>query len=236
MKINYFYFLFFILLSDSASGQFVYQDTVFIKRLKNDSLYHRIFFETNGQSVFYNFVSNFDFTQFDKNSYIRSLKYLKSRGLKLTRQTYGDLPTEWVIVQVYKGKMCLYSPSDYYSHYKLKFTDTTVIDWSGEGPEAMRVSSFTKIDSLHYKINLQSQNFITKTMEITFIDKQKGIAVFHDLISPKSFYASKDRYFIMIDVKKMREIPLIVNSCEESKMGELDFDDIDYQKLLKRKF
>ena len=40
----------------------------------------------------------------------------------------------------------------------------------------------------------------------------------------------QQRYLLMGDVKKMRNIPLLVNTCDNEKQGELDFDKIDYQK------
>src|SRR5471030_1994492 len=91
-------------------AQFKKNDTLFFVRDKNDSFYHRIFIDTNKQSEFYLYVSDFTIANFDIDSYKRSLEYLYSKRLFPKKQSLKNLATEWVNLETYKGKIYVYSP------------------------------------------------------------------------------------------------------------------------------
>ena len=40
-----------------------------------------------------------------------------------------------------------------------------------------------------------------------------------------------EQYQLMGDVRKMRNIPLLVNTCDNQKQDELEFDKIDYARI-----
>ena len=52
---------------------------------------------TAKNSRFYDVISDFTFGEFDYDSYARSLDYLKSRDIKLTKNNIRDIPEKWVI-------------------------------------------------------------------------------------------------------------------------------------------
>ena len=146
--------------------------------LKSWFSHHRIFIDINKKSEFYTYVSDFKIANFDIDSYKRSLKYLYSKKLFPKKLSLKDLSREWVMLETYKGKIYVYSPADFYFHYKVKLTDTLFIDWSGEGPEATYIQNFTKLNSSTYKFILKSQSSSHKELTIKYIDKEKGIALF----------------------------------------------------------
>lgn len=212
------------------SAQFKQNDTLFFIRELNDSLYHRVFIDTNKKSIFYTYVSDFNIAGFDIDTYRRSLSYLYSKKLYPKKQTLANIPREWVMLESYKGQIYVYSPADYYGHYKVKITDSLWIDWTGEGPEATYIQKFSRPTSSSYQFTLQSQMCPRQEILIRYIDEEKGIALFK--IKQYNPDAKKQEvyYRLMADVKKMRNIPLLVNTCDTQKQNELDFDIIDYAK------
>ncbi|MBS1578612.1 MAG: hypothetical protein JST29_03085, partial [Bacteroidetes bacterium] len=147
----------FAFISKINFAQFKLNDTLFFVRDSNQFYYHKIFIDTNKTSEFYSLVSDFTFNKFDTDAYKSSLSYLYSRKLFPKKQYYKDFPLEWTMLETYKGKIYVYSPADYYTHYKIKLTDSVFINWTGEGPEATYINEFQKIDSCTYKFILTSQ-------------------------------------------------------------------------------
>lgn len=212
----------------TSSAQFKQNDTLFFVREKNDSLYHRGFIDTNKNSEFYFRVSDFKITGFDVDTYKSSLAYLYSKKLFPGKLLLKDLPGEWVMLETYKGKIYVYSPADFYFHYKVKLTDSLWIDWTGEGPEATYIQKFDKLNASVYKFILRSQSYHNRELTIKYIDKEKGIAIFQSKYYNPYLKKMIERYQLMGEVRKMRNIPLLVNTCDHQKQDELEFDKIDY--------
>ncbi|MES2372033.1 MAG: hypothetical protein V4557_05600 [Bacteroidota bacterium] len=197
-------------------------DTVFL--LKGAT--HAIFIDTNKHSMFYDKIADFTFGQFDSASYSYSLGYLKSKKRVLTKNNIRGIPRKWVILNYYKNQFYTYHPSDFYSHFKVLITDTAFIDFTGEGPCANKIVSYKRLDKKTMFFSLESIEKPSRQLIIHMIDEQKGIAVFEE---PGN---KNDRYHLMIDVKKMRQLPIIVNYCTIQKEMEMDFDTPDFKKLL----
>jgi hypothetical protein len=210
------------------TAQFKVNDTLFFVREKKDSSYHRIFIDPNKNSHFYSQVSDFKISGFDSDTYKQTLNYLYSQKLFPKKQSLNDIPTEWVMLETYKGTVYVYSPCDFYYHYKVKITDSTFIDWTGEGPEATYIQKFRKIDSFTFYFLLKSQFFSSRELTIKYINKEKGIAIFRSKFYNLLLNKSEERYQLMGDVKKIRNIPLLVNYCDYQKESELDFDQVNY--------
>jgi hypothetical protein len=227
-------FILLLFAYGTSFAQFKQNDTLFFVREKNDSFYHRVFIDTNKKSEFYTYVSDFTMEGFHLDSYNSSLEYLYTKGLFPKKQSFGNLPREWVLLETYHGKIYVNSPADYYSHYKVKITDSLFIDWTGEGPEATYIQKFTKINSSSYTFILQAQSSPHKEVTIKYIDKQKGIAIFQNKYYDPYFKKILVRYQLMGEVRKMRNIPLLVNTCDNEKQSELEFDKIDYAKIFKK--
>ena len=222
------------LLYGFATAQFKQNDTLFFVREKNDSLYHRVFIDTNKKSEFYSLVSDFKISGFDKDTYKRSLNYLYSKKYFPKKNKFlKQIPSEWVMLESYKGKIYVYSPADYYFHYKVKLTDSLFIDWTGEGPEATYIQKFTKINTSTYQFILRSETHHFRELTIKYIDHEKGIALFQSKEYNSSLKKMEVSYQLMVDVKKMRTIQLLVNTCDHQKQDELDFDKINYATKFK---
>jgi hypothetical protein len=224
----------FLFASEISFAQFKLNDTLFFAREKNDSFYHRLFIDTNKKSEFYSYVSDFTIANFDIDCYKGSLKYLHSKGLIPKKHSLETLAREWVMLETYKGKIYVYSPADFYFHYKVKLTDSIFIDWTGEGPEAMYVQNFYKLNSSTYKFVLKSQSSPHRELTIKYIDKEKGIAIFQNKYYDPYSKKNLVQYQLMGEVRKMRSIPLLVNTCDNQKQDEIEFDKIDYAKIFIR--
>lgn len=214
-------------------AQFKVNDTLFFVREINGSYYQCVFLDTNKNSRFYSSVSDFTFNRFDRDTYNSTLSYLYSQKLHPAKQDLTNIPREWVMLQRYKGRMYVYSPADYYSHYKVKITDSLWIDWTGEGPEATYIRKFTKPTASSYQFTLQSQMFPPREILIRYIDEEKGIALFETKQYNSAGKMKEISYCLMADAKKMRQIPLLVNYCAISKGDELEFDKIDYAEIIR---
>ena len=227
--------LFLSLLTASSNNwaQFKINDTLFFVRTKTDSFYHRIFVDDHKNSKFYSSVSDFTIKGFEKDTYERSLEYLYSRKLFPKKKTLNEIPREWVMLETYKNKVYVNSPCDYYFHYRAKFTDSIFINWDGEGPEATYIERVIKEDQLTYHFFLKSQTYKSWELTIKYLDIEKGIAVFRKKFFNDIFNKADVRYQLMVEVKKMREIPLLVNYCDYQKESELEFDKIDYSAKFK---
>ncbi len=175
----------FCICNGISYAQFKQNDTLFFVRDSSESYYHKVFIDTNKNSEFYSYVADFTFTQFDVDTYKSSLNYLYSKKLFPHKQTYNNFPLEWTMLETYKGETYVYSPADYYNHYKIRLTDSLFIDFSGEGPEATYIEKFKKIDSSTFQFILKSVSYPKRVLTIRYIDKGKGIAVFQD-----KFYSS----------------------------------------------
>jgi hypothetical protein len=232
MMLKHFIILFTILsFQENLFGQTVVSDTTFILRENNRGDYHAIFIENNKASKYYDWIANFKFGEFDTANYVSALAYLKKQDPKpLVKYNFLDLQKQWCPLYVYKASYYLYSPSDYMGNHIVALSDSSYIDYGGDGPTPSRITSFSKTDDKTYKFGIISPGESESTKIIHIIDKEKGIAVFEDISSTGNHI-----YELMVSANKMRNFPIIVNYCETAKTMEYKFVDPDFQKLLKGK-
>lgn len=221
----------FLCLLQVNYAQFRLNDTLFFLRQQSPDYFHQIFVDTNPSSSYFNLVARFEFNEFDQDTYQRSLDYLKTNRLRLKKHVYADLPLAWTQLQTYKGKLYVYSPADFYFHYKVKITDSVLMDWGGEGPEAQYIHSFRKIDPFNYVFILHSASYTKRELTIRIIDQEKGIAIFRDKRTAAWAKNESIYYYPMVDIRKMRQTALLVNTCDYQKQRELDFDQVDYRVM-----
>lgn len=210
------------------------RDTVFLLQNRNEQsgYYHKIYVEPDRNSGYYNWVRNFDFDKYERDSYKESLHRLKNKSnnpLKRIQISPG-LPTKWSSLYVYKNKYYVYSPSESGFNYRLKFSDTTTIEFTMEGAWASLLTSVNKISKDTYKVTRKSL-YDPNLIIIHIIDASKGIAVFENLFrDPKN--RKEPVYTLMVSAEHVKDFPLIVNYCETSKTREFKFDKPDFKKLL----
>lgn len=223
--------IFFLCLCQMNYAQFRMNDTLFFLREKSPEYFHQIFVDTNPSSSYYNWVASFVFNEFDQDTYQRSLDYLTTKRLRLNKHVYADLPLAWTQLQTYKGKLYVNLPADFYFHYKVKITDSVLMDWGGEGPEAQYIHCFRKLDAFTYVLVLRSASYTKRELTIRIIDQEKGIAIFRDKRTAAWAKNESTYYYPMVDIRKMRQTPLLVNTCDYQKQPELDFDQVDYRVM-----
>jgi len=216
--------------SNKNSNKNIKKDTVFIEKEYNKDDKYAVFIAPSKNSEYYDHISDYSFGKFDHQSYKESLDYLKRKKLELSKVSINDFPKNWILLHQYKGKHYVYSPNDYYFHYKIKITNNSYIDFSGEGPSANKILDFKKIDQNTVQFNLAGIGSNGRKVLIHLIDKNAGIAVFEDVSLDREKY-----YYLMVDAHKIRNFPLIVNYSINNKYHEISFDKIDFQSLLKGK-
>jgi hypothetical protein len=206
-------------------GQTVKPGRIYLLKEKN----HSIFIEKIKNSFFYDKICDFNFGKFDKSSYLSSIDYLKENKIRLTKVSTGDFPKRWITLKQYKGKFYTYYPSDFYSHYKVGITDTSFIEYTGEGPEAKKIISYKKIDNQTFQFILLGYTLKLEKLTVHLIDIKNGIAVFEEN------NLGQVNYKLMISADKIRNLPIIVNYCKVQKQVEFHFEKPNFKQLLKTK-
>ncbi|HYG16464.1 MAG TPA: hypothetical protein VEC12_11975 [Bacteroidia bacterium] len=209
------------------------QDTAFILKETVNGAYHAIFIDSNKNSTYYNRIASFGLNSSDSALYSESVKYLNEKYPGTFKKVNFDLPRQWVPLHYYQGKFYLYSPNDYMSNYLVGISDTTYIDYTGEGPVASRISSFTQMDSNTYEFSVVAWTQPDRTITIHILDKETGLAVFDDanaVVDPASH-----GYSVMVPAENIRQFPIIVNYGIQKFMEFRDFTEPDYKELLSEK-
>ena len=197
-------------------------DTIFITKDEKLGAKQSIYFENNKNSEVYNKLKKFEFDEFDKESYTTSLENIKQK-LMIKKPIISE--TEWLHLYSFKNKYYVYYPCDFYTNYKLSINDSTLIDWTGEGPIANQILSQKKITDDKFEFNLKG--YQNRKLNIEIIDSKNGIAVF------KNEYENEiPEFSLMVAADKINHFPLIKNNCETYKQNELKFDKIDFKKLM----
>jgi|GEM_PF-3000322 len=108
--------------------------------------------------------------------------------------------------------------------------NTTFIDWTGEGPVAIKIIEQNKIDSMTYKFKLTGIYNHYRKIIIHIIELKKGIAVFEKITN-----GTGKSYYLMIAADKIKSVPIIENYCTTQKLTELQFDEPNFKSLLTTK-
>ncbi len=225
-SITYILLVFSFTFPQKSQAQEKSTDTLFLLK----KLDHSIFIEYSKKSKFYKYISDFKFAKADSESYNNSLNFLKSKHVKLTKRKITDLPKKWIALKYFNKNFYTYYPSDFYSHFKVSITDTAFIDFGGEGPTANKIIDYKKINGQTFSFSLTGLERPKRKLTIHIIDKLKGIAIFEEL--PEK---NRSQYLLMIDVTKIRQLPIVVNYCKTQKQEEFEFDEFEYKKILKVK-
>lgn len=216
-----------ILCKLSVSGQ----DTTFILRETVNGAYHAIFIDSNKNSKYYNRIAAFGLNRSDSDLYSASVKYLNEKYPGKFKKVSFELPRQWVPLHYYKGKYYLYSPNDYMSNYLAGISDTTYIDYTGEGPVANRINSVTQVDSNTYEFSVTAWTQPDRKITIHILDKETGLAVFDDANAVMD--NTSHGYSVMVPVENIRQFSIIVNYSTQKFMEFDGFTEPDYDELLK---
>lgn len=208
------------------------QDTLFIKRRIADTpyaFYHAIYIDTSENSVFRNRITDYQFNQFDSTTYFDALTCLERPRLQRRFSPIKGLPRNWVPLFQYKGKYYTYHASDWCCIFRFRITDTTTIDHGVEGPEPSWIKRILDHGKGKFTIE-RSSLYGGDTVTIHIIDPKRGIAILNFSSSPYT----GGHQILMVDANRAYVFPTIVNYCVTNRMEELEFDSIDFSKLLKQ--
>ena len=217
-------------LSLQLFGQSIVKDTTFLFKHTVDGELQTIFIDNNTGSKAFDKISYFTFQFFDKQSYKYSTDYFKENKLTLSKVKPVIHWVNWVTLKQYKGKFYAYHPCDFLYHFRQSVNDTTLIDWTGEGPVANKIISQNRIDDKTFEFKLTGVYDLDRTLTVHIIDTKKGIAVFEQTTN-----GTDKKYYLMIAADKIKTVPIIVNHCPTQKQSELDFDIPDFKTLLPTK-
>lgn len=220
--------IFFVCIGLSADAQ----DTLFIKRRIADTpyaFYHAIFIDTSKNSVFRNRITDYQFEKYDSTTYFGGLQCLeRPRNIqKLPR--LKSLPRNWVPLLQYQGKYYTYHASDWCCIFRFRITDTTTMDHGVEGPEPSWIKQIKDHGKGMFTIE-RSSLYGGDTVTIHMIDPKRGMAI---LNFSSSRYTGGHQQ-LMVDANRAHLFPTIVNYCVTDRMEEVEFDPIDFSKLLKQ--
>ena len=216
------YILTLLLVLSSYKSTALQIDTTFL--LKNES--QSIFIDTSKKSRGYELLTRFKLDSNFFNKYSLSIKKNNGVNNQLKKISLdSSLPKRWVKIVLYKNKFYAYSPCDYLYDYRFTITDSCFVDYTDLlSPE--QILNYGKINSSKYFFQI-TQIVGTKKVFFHIINKQKGIAIVEQIIKGKRSFC------LIIDIEKIREIPIIVNHCIE-RADEYEFSEPDYKKLLKK--
>lgn len=208
------------------------QDTLFIKRRIADTpyaFYHAIFIDTTKNSVFRNRITDYQFNEFDSTTYFDGLACSERPRQQRRFSPIKELPRNWVPLFQYQGKYYTYHASDWCCIFRFRITDTTTMDHGVEGPEPSWIKQIKDHGKGKFTIE-RSSLYGGDTVTIHIIDQKRGIAI---LSFSSSRYGGSFQ-ILMVDANRAHLFPTIVNYCVTDRMEEVEFDRIDFSKLLKQ--
>lgn len=141
----------------------------------------------------------------------------------------GDIklrePNEkWVPVYIYNEAYYVYVPCDFGNHHPIQIIGEELII-GGMETAINTIINRQKSSKNVFKVEYKDYDGTRKCLEYTVVDKQKGITVFN----------YNGDYRLMVQAKKIKNYPIIVNKCKQGKMAEFVFDKPNYEVLLKNK-
>lgn len=183
------------------------KDTIFIQK---DSL-NKVFFINNKKTEYH--IQLRDFKEFPKNSFVSKKKNIVNGN--------------WIPLYQFKNQYYLYHPCDVGISQRIQISKGHLTIESFEYYDYAILGKIIKYSNNHYGLKYKDFNKEKKLLEIYIIDELKGIAVFK--------FREKDQVFfqLMVNAEKVNDYYVIVNYCEFSKIEEFQFEEINFQKLLK---
>ena len=160
------------------------------------------------------------------------------KNCKKIKRKYGDIPYEfckiehekpkypsiekkWVSVHQYKGEYVVYKPCETIDIEYLISNDY-FIQYFADGPAFDTIQSITKTKDI-YKLLVRRTIEENYTVEIIPIDETTGLSIFR---------TNDIDFELKIPEENAEKLPVIVNECPCTKTQELQFEPIDFEKLL----
>ncbi|WCM42082.1 hypothetical protein MG290_14300 [Flavobacterium sp. CBA20B-1] len=216
------------LIAQNISGQSRKEDTLFLKKDTDYGSLQSVFIEKNKNSVFYNYILDFEFDEFDKQHFQWSLDYLMKNKISLTKQKNILPSNKWIQIKFLNNDFYAYHPCDFFTFFQASITDSTYLEITGEGPVANKILSQRKISNATFEIKTTGMYQQNRTIKIYLINQDKGIAVFEEHLNDGSQFR-----YLMAESNKIKKLPFIVNRCDNYKQEEFEFEEPDFERLIK---
>jgi len=202
-------------------------DTVFFVKEKD----HQVYIEPFKNSEKYKVIVDFNFAEYQQEGYEEQLKKIEQEETLFKHFSLGKFPKQWVNIHLYQKKPYAYYPCDFLNYSALMFTDSTLLEIGGEGPQVFPLLSFKKISEKKYEMSTANRKTIFHFIQIS----GKQVTVAENYYSDGDASLSIPIYQLLIPAAQITSIPLIVNECIINKVVEFSFDYPDFQKYLPKK-
>ena len=203
-------------------------DTTFLFRNDKNGVYHAVFVDTTGTADAYSWIAQS--MRIDTLMYEEAIAREK-KEIGVVKKNQIPLAESWFSLHQFKGKFYVYSPSEPYYNLYVKFTDSTmIINYFDDGLRPSLITSVSKIQKNKLEIRSQGDLSSMNRMIIHFLTTERDVAIFE---FPDSQLENK--YALMVAENSLRKFPIIVNYCETDRVGKWNFEEIDFQKLLRTK-
>lgn len=222
-------------------GRFIENDTTFFLKEfdKEDGkqyLNASIYIEPDKNSIYYKRIAQRIFDpkkdQYQLDGWKR---YRQEKQMPLLQKVdLLDLPTDWVPLHLYQNHYYVFDPCEVDMPFRRCLTDSTLAYYSMEFYFNAIQKLEKKSKSLYYlELEERSENSETDITQIYIhiIDIEKKVAVWE--------YREKDKskYELMIPIESAKDFEMIICDCPRHKFfneSVFDFDEIDFQTLLKQ--
>jgi hypothetical protein len=207
-------------------------DTIFLLKERDRGYYHIVYIEKNRKSTWYKNLLDFKMYYGDSDEYHDNLDGLKAHFQSFKKCRLEGLPKEWLPLYRYKGKYYIYYPSEWGMVDREVLTDSTLINWTIEGPEPMAIASAKRIKTNTWYLDshyFYDGKLHLKKIKVHVVNTANQMAVWEypDESGPY-------RYELYIPRASAAKFDMVVNYCAQGKMAEFFmFDKIDYKALLK---
>jgi hypothetical protein len=206
-----------------------FNDTMFIQRKVATDYYYAIYIDTTRQSAAFYRLTDFSFSKSDTLTYQQGYQHLKSMHPKsFNKKNETNLPKNWLPVYRYKDQYYLYAPCDWGAARRRMINDSSLVDWSMEGPAPRSIQSIKRANKNKYVLDLTGHGENDKlTITIHTIDPTTKLSAFEFAYEPDNFL-----YELYVPAENAKHYPMIVNYCPTEKHTEFNFDKIDFEELL----
>jgi hypothetical protein len=217
-------FFFCLICSTAAFSQRHKKDTVFLKKEKD----HLVYIEPDIHSEKYRTLTDFSMVEYQQESYDEQLRQFETEEFPFKKFSLGRFPRQWVMIELYQSKPYVYYPCDFIAYSAIVFTDSTLLQYSGEPPQIEPLTDFKRIDNHTFQVTTTQHRMI---FHFIIIDGKKLFLV-ETFFNDSEQIDVKPMYQLMIPANQIKTVPMIVNECNVRKQLEWRFDNPDYPRLL----
>lgn len=213
-------------------GPFVENDTTFLYRFAtNVQGYHcfaDIYIEKDRQSESYQRILKCASTYEGNESYDAELKQLKEKHPQsFPKYSLSDLPRTWIPLCSFQNK---YYINELDAYYPCWITDSLYIKNYMDGPTPFIIQTFKQISPTHYHFDLMRWDNLSH-IDLQIIDKERKIAI----VTTDEQESNRKWQTLYVAKETAPLFDLIAWYSSDMPNGnEIDFDEIDFDTLLKQ--